>query len=127
MEALPTEWKSKFDMVMVYDVLHDLPHPKVSVQEIYKVLSEKGVVIFVDPGIHSKHRDEIGNPVAGLALGVSMCVCLPSSMSNGGEGVGIGWGIENKRKLLDECNLKIVSEQKIRDNLFEYAMFCQKK
>lgn len=125
-EALPSEWKSKFDMVLVFDALHILPHPKLAFEEIYKVLSDKGVVVVVDPDIHSSHRANRGDLVAGLALGLSMFVCVPSGMSNGGTGFGVGWGIENKKQLLAECKLKIISEQKLMNDIFSHAMFCQK-
>lgn len=99
---MPQDWANTFDWVVMYDVLHDLPCPLECIREVKRVLKDDGVASIVDPSVHSKHRDNIGDAdLAGAAYAISSLVCLPSSLSTeGAPGNGIGWGIENKEKFL---------------------------
>ncbi|XP_021350794.1 uncharacterized protein LOC110448728 [Mizuhopecten yessoensis] len=100
--SLPADWTGKFDWVILYDVLHDLPDHVNAMKEVQRVLKDGGVVSITDPNVHSNHGDNVGDSnVAGVGYALSTVICLPCSLSiDDAAGHGIGWGTENKEKFL---------------------------
>ncbi|XP_033760982.1 uncharacterized protein LOC117342830 [Pecten maximus] len=113
--CLPSDWTKRFDLIVLYDVLHDLPCPSECMREVYRVLKDDGVVVISDPHVHSKHRDNIGDfGIAGMTYAISSVICLPSSMSTeGAAGNGIGWGSENRESFLTEAGWCIKDKRQI--------------
>ncbi|XP_069103397.1 S-adenosylmethionine-dependent methyltransferase Rv2258c-like [Argopecten irradians] len=103
--SLPADWTNKFDWVVIYDVLHDLPCPEECMREVARVLKDDGLVSITDPHVHSNHRDNVDDLAgAGIRYAISSVVCLPSSMSaDGAAGHGIGWGTENRETFLTKA------------------------
>ena len=105
---LPQTWACQFDLVFVYDVLHDLPSPHKALDEIYKVLKDDGGLSLVEIGFHSNSSDNAGNMSAAMYYSLSMLVCLPSSLSEKSrEGYGACWGKEEIEKALEGTKFKL--------------------
>ena len=105
---MPQAWKGQFDLVFVYDVLHDLPNPHRALEEIYKVLKDDGGLSLVETGFHSNPVDNVGDMSAAMYYSLSMMVCLPSSLSEESrEGYGACWGKEEIEKAIGEANFKL--------------------
>ncbi|OWF41683.1 uncharacterized protein LOC110462087 isoform X2 [Mizuhopecten yessoensis] len=115
--SLPAAWTRKFDWVILYDVLHDLPDHVNAMKEVDRVLKNDGVASIVDPDVHSKHRDNIGNNnVAGVGFALSALICLPCSLStDGASGHGVGWGSENKEQFLTSSGWRVKDKRNIGD------------
>jgi len=86
---LPKEWAESFDMVFVYDVLHDLPNPHKALKEIYKVLKKDGCFSCIDIGYHSDPVDNKDDHGAAMYYTASIFFCLASSMA---EEPHVGYG-----------------------------------
>lgn len=97
---LPEDWTEKFDVILLYDVLHDLQFPGKAMEQVMRVLKKGGIVIIVDPKVSSNPSENIGNMLAAQALTFSTWWCIPSSSCNHGSGHGVGWGWQNKEKFL---------------------------
>lgn len=82
--------KKRYDMVMCYDVLHDLSHPEDLIEEVREVLAPDGVWVIVDIASNGEMADNLRNhQKAATYYGISVCVCLPSGLSaDGGRGLG---------------------------------------
>lgn len=113
--SLPAEWKGKFDWVILYDLLHDLPDHVSVMKEVSRVLKDGGVVSISDPEVHSTHKGNAGDSyVAGAGYAISSTLCLPRSMAKeGGAGYGIGWGIEEKEKFLTSSGWQVKDKRHI--------------
>ena len=48
-----------------------------------------------EPSISSNLEDNIGNPIAAMAYGISLLHCMTVSLAQGGAGLGTGWGVSN--------------------------------
>ncbi|XP_069111185.1 S-adenosylmethionine-dependent methyltransferase Rv2258c-like [Argopecten irradians] len=125
--SLPRDWTHKFDWVILYDVLHDLPDPVNSMKEVYRVLKDDGVASIVDPGIHSNHKDNIGDSnVAGVGYAISSLICLPCSLSTkGAVGNGIGWGKEDKEAFLSNSGWIVIDKRDV-ESAFALNFTCVK-
>ncbi|KAL4229710.1 hypothetical protein ACF0H5_010098 [Mactra antiquata] len=105
---LPDEYNESFDMVFVYDVLHDLPNPFKALEQIYKVLKPDGFFSLIEIGFHSNPIDNAGDKAAAMYYTCSMFICLASSMTEPPHvGYGACWGVEEIEKALKGANFKL--------------------
>ncbi|XP_052796661.1 S-adenosylmethionine-dependent methyltransferase Rv2258c-like isoform X2 [Mya arenaria] len=63
---LPEDWTADFDMVFVYDVLHDLPDPHKTLKQIHRILKPDGFLSLIDFGFHSDPVDNAGDKTAAM-------------------------------------------------------------
>lgn len=125
--SLPEEWTGKFDLVLMFDFLHDSPDPVKSVSEMKRVLMKDGLLIIVDPKISSSQKENIGNPLSSAFYSISLFNCLPNSLSKKPTaGLGIGWGFENEKDFLISQNLKILETYDFTINEHSALFACKK-
>ncbi|OWF56559.1 uncharacterized protein LOC110446184 [Mizuhopecten yessoensis] len=124
---LPEDWTKKYDVVLMFDVLHDLQHPEAAIKQVLKVLAADGIVIIVDPKVSSDPLKNVGNIQAAQALTLSSWWCIPSSSCDHGSGLGVGWGWENKEEFLTKAGLVIKSRVCIINSDYNYAYVCKRK
>lgn len=96
-EALPG---SGFDLIAFFDCLHDMSDPKGAVEAAAAALADGGSVLLVEPFAHDRLADNL-NPVGRVYYGASTLVCTPSSLSEGGPGLGAQAGEARTRALFD--------------------------
>lgn len=109
--GLDESWTSRFDWIIMVDVMHDLPNPGSIMADMKRVLKQDGVISAIDPEVHSEHKKNVGNLQYAVLYVFSTLVCLPNSLSQKpGVGNGIGWGVENKVKFLKSLDLDILNE-----------------
>ncbi|XP_021365714.1 uncharacterized protein LOC110458371 [Mizuhopecten yessoensis] len=123
--SLPSDWTNKFDWIIMFDVLHDLPCPVECMHEVFRVLKDDGVASIADPDVHSRHRDNIGDVnLAAVEYSLSSIICLPSSLSrDGAAGNGVGWGTENREAFVTEAGFCVKNKRRIG---FECNFTCVK-
>lgn len=111
---LQDDWTGAFDMVFVYDVLHDLPDPFKALSHIYRVLKDDGCLSLVDFGYHSNPVDNAGDTGAAMYYSCSQFICLPSSMNEEPHiGYGANWGMEEIEKAVKGANFKVQEQSSI--------------
>jgi SAM-dependent methyltransferase len=69
-----------YDLVTIFDALHDMPDPRGSARHIREVLQEDGTLLLVEPMAGDRVEDNL-NPVGRLYYTASTVVCVPHSMS----------------------------------------------
>ncbi|XP_033746487.1 ubiquinone/menaquinone biosynthesis C-methyltransferase UbiE-like [Pecten maximus] len=123
---LPKSWAGKFDVILMFDVLHDLQDPEIAMKQVMSVLKKNGTIIIVDPKVSRDPLNNVGNIQAAHALTLSTWWCVPSSSCNCGSGNGVGW--ENKEAfLLRIPGLEIKSRVCLINSDYNYAYICKKK
>ncbi|XP_061169438.1 S-adenosylmethionine-dependent methyltransferase Rv2258c-like [Saccostrea echinata] len=99
-----------FDIVILHDVLHDLPDPEKVLYELRTILRPNGYIVTFDPDISSDVSKNVGNEAAQSHLPYSVFFCLPNSMSESPAiGHGAGWGVEDRKKFIREKGFTIVN------------------
>jgi 2-polyprenyl-3-methyl-5-hydroxy-6-metoxy-1,4-benzoquinol methylase len=71
---------TEYDLVAIFDALHDMPDPLGAAQHIRESLKADGTFLLVEPYANDKLEDNI-NPIGRLYYGASTVVCVPHSMT----------------------------------------------
>ncbi|XP_048767673.2 S-adenosylmethionine-dependent methyltransferase Rv2258c-like [Ostrea edulis] len=100
----------RFDIIILMEVLHDLPDPGQILSELRTVLKPDGCIVTFDPNISSDISTNIGSKAAKIHLPFSVFFCLPNSMSKSpAVGHGAGWGVEDRRNFITEHGFTILN------------------
>jgi SAM-dependent methyltransferase len=69
-----------YDLVTIFDALHDMPDPLSAARHIREVLRADGTLLLVEPMAGDRVEDNL-NPVGRLYYGASTVICVPHSLS----------------------------------------------
>ncbi|WAQ99325.1 Y2258-like protein [Mya arenaria] len=108
---LPEDWAAHFDMVFVYDVLHDLTHPYNVLKQIHRILKPNGFLSLIDFGFHSDPVENAGDMTAAMYYSCSVFRLLASCMTEElWVGFGACWGREEIQKAILGAGFQINGE-----------------
>jgi len=79
-----------YDMVAMFDCLHDMGDPVGAGQHVKETLGPNGTWLIVEPFAHDHLKDNL-NPVGRVYYGASTMICTPASLS---QEVGLGLGAQ---------------------------------
>ena len=86
----PLPGDHRFDFVTTFDCLHDMTDPEGAIRQIRAALSESGTWLVADIKARPTYAENVEkNPMAAMMYGVSVMVCMSSSLSKKG-GAGLG-------------------------------------
>ena len=87
-----------YDLVTLFDCLHDMGDPVGAARRIRESLCEDGTLLLVEPAAGERLEDNL-NPVSRLYYGLSTVICTPSSLA---QDVGLGLGAQAGPQRLEE-------------------------
>jgi SAM-dependent methyltransferase len=70
----------EYDVVAIFDALHDMPDPLAAARHIRESLADDGAFLLVEPNAGDKVADNL-NPVGRLFYGASTLICVAHSMT----------------------------------------------
>jgi SAM-dependent methyltransferase len=97
-----------FDVVFVFDAVHDQVDPAAVLERIHAALAPGGCFVMVEPRASSNLEDNLGNPLAPLLYTVSTLHCMTVSLAGGGAGLGAAWGERLARSMLADAGFRDV-------------------
>jgi SAM-dependent methyltransferase len=97
------EAERPFDVVLVFDAIHDQVDPAAVLARIHAALAPGGTLVMVEPRASSNLEDNLGNPLVAFLYGVSTLHCMTVSLAGGGAGLGTVWGEQAARAMLAEA------------------------
>ena len=89
-----------FDVVFVFDAIHDQVDPASVLDRIHAALAPGGLFVMKEPRVSSELQDNVANPFAPLLYSVSTLHCLTVSLAHDGAGLGTAWGEQRARRML---------------------------
>ena len=101
------------DLVLAFDVIHDLARPYDALRAIRAALRPGGVFLLAEHALSHDPDENVGHPFGAALYTVSLFHCMTASLSQGGEGLGLAWGEERIRPALAEAGFTEV----VRDGL----------
>uniref|UniRef100_A0A914DB76 Methyltransferase domain-containing protein n=1 Tax=Acrobeloides nanus TaxID=290746 RepID=A0A914DB76_9BILA len=114
-KELKSEWKEKFDLVLIFDACHDQCRPDLCIKEIHRVLKPDGLFAMIEiDGTSNCYTDRQEKGLtAAMFYSVSLFHCLPVGNSTPDAlGLGTMWGVERGKKLLQDAGFNDIKVEK---------------
>jgi 2-polyprenyl-3-methyl-5-hydroxy-6-metoxy-1,4-benzoquinol methylase len=106
--------REAFDLVTMFDVVHDLSDPLGVLQKIRDSMSIGGVLFMMEPRIGANLEDNI-NDRSALLYGISTFHCMTQSLAGNGAGLGAAWGPRAARELCEAAGFTSFEELPIEN------------
>ncbi len=116
-----------YDVITVFDAIHDQAHPARVLAHIYRALRPGGVFLMADIKASSQLEDNIGVPFAPFLYTISTMHCMTVSLAHGGVGLGTAWGHQLAKSMLAEAGFDDVQTAEIEQNPLDFYYIARKK
>ena len=110
-DAARLDVRTPFDLIFVFDAVHDQVDPRAVLANIQRALTPDGVFFMKEPHGADSLEENIGNPMAPLLYAVSTLHCMTVSLAHGGAGIGTVFGEKLALELLAEAGFTSVEVQ----------------
>jgi len=115
-----------FDLITLFDVLHDMPHPKPALESIAHALRPGGTCLVAEFNVFGDLAHNIEHPLGLGAFGYSVSInyCMTQALAAGGVGTGSCMGEERIRALANESGFNSVQRLDFPESPFNmfYAL-----
>ena len=100
--------EQNFDLVTMYDCLHDMGDPRGCASHMRRILAPEGSWMIVEPIAGDRPEDNL-NPVGRLYYNASTMICVPTSLDQEvGEGLGAQAGEARLAEIISQGGFKTV-------------------
>lgn len=101
---LPTlDKEAVYDVIVVFDAIHDQAHPARVLENIHRALRPGGVFLMADVKASSRLEDNVDVPMSTYLYTVSLMHCMTVSLAHGGAGLGAAWGTQLATSMLADA------------------------
>jgi SAM-dependent methyltransferase len=116
-----------FDLIMLFDVLHDMPHPKAALAAISRALRPGGTCFVLEFNVFGDLASNIEHPLGIGAFGYSASVnyCMTQALAADGEGTGTCMGEERVRTFAIEAGFSTVARLNFPNSPFNIFYVLQ--
>jgi SAM-dependent methyltransferase len=80
-------FRDRFDLVMAFNCIHDMAHPRAALEAIQRMLKPDGAFLWSEADVGARLEDNLG-PFGRTLYGASTMHCMTVSLAQGGEGLG---------------------------------------
>jgi len=116
----------KFDLITVFDAIHDQAQPRKVLKGIAGSLKPGGVFLCADIAGDSNHAGNMDHPLGATMYAISTFHCMTVSLALDGEGLGTMWGQQKARELLREAGFTSVEEKFVEGDIMNVYYICRK-
>ena len=106
-----------YDVITVFDAIHDQAQPARVLENIYHALRPGGVLLMADIRASSRLEDNVGIPMSTYLYTVSLMHCMTVSLAAGGAGLGAAWGTQLAASMLADAGFTDVRVAEIESDL----------
>ncbi|MEY8015728.1 MULTISPECIES: class I SAM-dependent methyltransferase [Mycobacterium] len=92
-----------YDVITVFDAIHDQAHPARVLENIYRALRPGGVLLMADIKASSRLEDNVGVPMRTYLYTTSLMHCMTVSLALDGAGLGAAWGEQLATSMLADA------------------------
>lgn len=105
-----------YDVITVFDAIHDQAQPARVLQNIHQALRPGGVLLMVDIKASSRLEDNIDVPMSTFLYTVSTMHCMSVSLSLDGAGLGTVWGRQLAISMLNDAGFDNVAVSEVESD-----------
>jgi len=116
----------QFDLITVFDAIHDQAQPRKVLKNIYNLLRPGGVFLCVDVAASSNLVENMDHPLAPFLYTVSTMHCMTVSLALNGEGLGTVWGEQKARELLAEAGFADIEVKRVEGDILNNYYIARK-
>jgi SAM-dependent methyltransferase len=120
------DFSESFDVVTVFDAIHDQAQPAKVLSNIYRALRPGGFFLMVDIKASSQLEDNIGAPLATYLYTVSTMHCMSVSLGLDGAGLGTCWGRQLATSMLADAGFGEVAVHEIESDPINFYYVARK-
>jgi SAM-dependent methyltransferase len=102
-DAARLETPDPFDVVFVFDAIHDQVDPAAVLDRIHGVLKPGGVFFMKEPHAADTLEENVANPMAAVQYAISTLHCMTVSLAHDGAGIGTAFGEGLARRMLENA------------------------
>lgn len=95
----------KYDLITIFDALHDMDDPVGAAHHAIKSLKENGTFMIVEPFADDDLENNL-NPIGGMMFAASASACILNSMANNGLALGAQAGQSKIAEVVKEAGFK---------------------
>jgi 2-polyprenyl-3-methyl-5-hydroxy-6-metoxy-1,4-benzoquinol methylase len=95
--------KEAYDVITVFDAIHDQAQPARVLENIYRALRPGGVLLMADIKASSRLEDNVGVPMSTYLYTTSLMHCMTVSLALDGAGLGAAWGTQLATSMLADA------------------------
>lgn len=95
--------REAYDVITVFDAIHDQAHPARVLENIYNALRPGGVFLMADIRASSRLEENVGVPMSTYLYTVSLMHCMTVSLALDGVGLGTAWGTQLAVSMLGDA------------------------
>jgi 2-polyprenyl-3-methyl-5-hydroxy-6-metoxy-1,4-benzoquinol methylase len=92
-----------YDVITVFDAIHDQAHPARVLENIHRALRPGGVLLMADIKASSRLEDNVGVPMRTYLYTTSLMHCMTVSLALDGAGLGAAWGEQLATSMLADA------------------------
>jgi len=115
-----------YDVITVFDAIHDQAQPARVLDNIYRALRPGGVFLMVDVKASSNLEDNIDLPLSSFKYTVSTMHCMSVSLGLDGAGLGTCWGRQLATSMLADAGFPDVAVHEIETDPFNLYYVARK-
>jgi SAM-dependent methyltransferase len=115
-----------YDVITVFDAIHDQAQPARVLENIYRALRPGGVLLMVDIKASTHLEDNVGVPLATYLYTVSTMHCMSVSLGLDGAGLGTCWGRQLATSMLADAGFGEVTVSEIESDPFNNYYIARK-
>ncbi len=116
----------QFDLITVFDAIHDQAQPRKVLKGIADSLRPDGVFLCVDIAASSNLEGNLDHPLAPMLYAISTMHCMTVSLALNGEGLGTVWGEQKARELLGEAGFTKIDAESVEGDIMNAYYICRK-
>lgn len=125
-DAATIEGSKKFDLITVFDAIHDQADPAKVLANISKSLKPGGVFLCVDIRGSSNVQENMEHPLAPMLYSISTLHCMTVSLALDGTGLGTMWGLQKANEMLRDAGFTKVETREIPEDIFNVYYIARK-
>jgi SAM-dependent methyltransferase len=109
-----------FDLVTVFDAVHDQVEPARVLENVYRALRPGGTLLMADIKASSRLEENLGIPWAPMSYTISTMHCMTVSLAGGGAGLGSMWGQQLATSMLADAGFEEFEVREVETDPFNY-------
>ena len=121
------EIDQQFDLITVFDAIHDQAEPARVLATILSALRPGGMLLMSDVKASSRLEDNVGVALSTYRFTVSLMHCMPVSLGSDGAGLGTMWGRQLAVSMLQDAGFADIVVRELSSDPANYYYLARRE